>query len=196
MAKRTKQTPFPDLDAIQDEMRRSKNQSKYHQALKSTAGTIVVVAAIAVLVASIFLPVLRVTGTSMQPNFAPGNVLVALKTKDYVPGDVCSFYYNNKLIIKRVIATGGDVLEIDEDGRVSVNGLVLDESYVRTYDLGLCDIDFPYAVPAEQLFVMGDNRASSVDSRVQAFGCISKEELMGKVVLRVWPLQNFAYYGI
>ena len=196
MAKRTKQTPFPDLDAIQDEMRRSKNQSKYHQALKSTAGTIVVVAAIAVLVASIFLPVLRVTGTSMQPNFAPGNVLVAVKTKDYVPGDVCSFYYNNKLIIKRVIATGGDVLEIDEDGRVSVNGLVLDESYVRTYDLGLCDIDFPYTVPAEQLFVMGDNRASSVDSRVQAFGCISKEELMGKVVLRVWPLQNFAYYGI
>ena len=196
MAKRTKQTPFPDLDAIQDEMRRSKNQSKYHQALKSTAGTIVVVAAIAVLVASIFLPVLRVTGTSMQPNFAPGNVLVAVKTKDYVPGDVCSFYYNNKLIIKRVIATGGDVLEIDEDGRVSVNGLVLDESYVRTYDLGLCDIDFPYTVPAEQLFVMGDNRASSVDSRVQAFGCISKEELMGKVVLRVWPLQNFAYYGL
>ena len=196
MAKRTKQTPFPDLDAIQDEMRRSKNQSKYHQALKSTAGTIVVVAAIAVLVASIFLPVLRVTGTSMQPNFAPGNVLVAVKTKDYVPGDVCSFYYNNKLIIKRVIATGGDVLEIDEDGRVSVNGLVLDESYGRTYDLGLCDIDFPYTVPAEQLFVMGDNRASSVDSRVQAFGCISKEELMGKVVLRVWPLQNFAYYGI
>ncbi|MBR0219379.1 MAG: signal peptidase I [Clostridia bacterium] len=196
MAKWTKQTPFPELDAIQDEMRRSKNQSKYHQALKSTAGTIVVVAAIAVLVASIFLPVLRVTGTSMQPNFAPGNVLVALKTRDYVPGDVCSFYYNNKLIIKRVIATGGDVLEIDEDGRVSVNGLVLDESYVRTYDLGLCDIDFPYTVPAEQLFVMGDNRASSVDSRVQAFGCISKEELMGKVVLRVWPLQNFAYYGI
>ena len=196
MAKWTKQTPFPELDAIQDEMRRSKNQSKYHQALKSTAGTIVVVAAIAVLVASIFLPVLRVTGTSMQPNFAPGNVLVAVKTKDYVPGDVCSFYYNNKLIIKRVIATGGDVLEIDEDGRVSVNGLVLDESYVRTYDLGLCDIDFPYTVPAEQLFVMGDNRASSVDSRVQAFGCISKEELMGKVVLRVWPLQNFAYYGI
>ena len=196
MAKWTKGTPFPDLDDIQNEMRRSKNQSKYHQALKSTAGTIVVVAAIAVLVASIFLPVLRVTGTSMQPNFAPGNVLVALKTKDYVPGDVCSFYYNNKLIIKRVIAIGGDVLEIDEDGRVSVNGLVLDESYVRTYDLGLCDIDFPYTVPAEQLFVMGDNRASSVDSRVQAFGCISKEELMGKVVLRVWPLQNFAYYGI
>ena len=196
MAKRKKQTPFPDLDAIQNEMRRAKSQSKYHQALKSTAGTIVVVAAIAVLVASIFLPVLRVTGTSMQPNFAPGNVLVALKTNEYAPGDVCSFYYNNKLIIKRVIATGGDVLEIDEDGRVSVNGLVLDESYVHTYDLGLCDIEFPYTVPAEQLFVMGDNRASSVDSRVQAFGCISKEELMGKVVLRVWPLQNFAYYGL
>ena len=96
MAKRKKQTPFPDLDAIQNEMRRSKSQSKYHQALKSTVGTIVVVAAIAVLVASIFLPVLRVTGSSMQPNFTPGNVLVAVKTKDYLPGDVCSFYYNNK----------------------------------------------------------------------------------------------------
>ena len=196
MAKRTIQKPFPELDAIQDEMRRSKSQSKYHQALKSTVGTIVVVAAIAVLVSSIFLPVLRVNGSSMQPNFAPGNILVAVKTKDYVPGDVCSFYYNNKLIIKRVIATGGDVLEIDEDGRVSVNGLVLDESYVSGYDLGLCDIEFPFEVPAEQLFVMGDNRVSSVDSRVQAFGCISKEELMGKIELRVWPLQNFAYYGI
>ena len=193
---RKKKISFPDLDAIQKEMQRSKSQTKYHQALKSTVGTIVVVAAIAVLVASIFLPVLRVTGTSMQPNFSPGNVLVAMKTKDYVPGDVCSFYYNNKLIIKRVIATGGDILEIDEDGRVSVNGLVMDESYVQNYDLGLCDIEFPFQVPSEQLFVMGDNRASSVDSRVQAFGCISKEELMGKIVLRVWPLQNFAYYGI
>ena len=196
MAKWKNQMPFPELDAIQNEMQRSKSQSKYHQALKSTVGTIVVVAAIAVLVSSIFLPVLRVTGSSMQPNFAPGNVLVAVKTKDYVPGDVCSFYYNNKLIIKRVIATGGDVLEIDEDGRVSVNGLMMDESYVSYYDLGLCDIDFPFEVPTEQLFVMGDNRGSSVDSRVQAFGCISKEELMGKIVLRVWPIQNFTYYGI
>ena len=195
MARKTN-IPFPDLDAIQTEMQRSRSQSKYHQALKSTMGTIVVVAAIAVLVASIFLPVLRVTGSSMQPNFSPGNVLVAMKTKDYLPGDVCSFYYNNKLIIKRVIATGGDILEIDEDGRVSVNGLVMDESYVQHYDLGLCDIEFPFQVPAEQLFVMGDNRASSVDSRVQAFGCISKEELMGKIVLRVWPIQNFAYYGL
>ena len=193
---RKKTISFPDLDAIQIEMQRSKSSSKYRQALKSTVGTIVVVAAIAVLVASIFLPVLRVTGSSMQPNFSPGNVLVAVKTKDYLPGDVCSFYYNNKLIIKRVIAVSGDVLEIDEDGRVSVNGLVLEESYVQNYDLGLCDIEFPFQVPEEQLFVMGDNRASSVDSRVQAFGCISKEELMGKIVLRVWPIQNFAYYGL
>ncbi len=196
MARRKKQTLFPELEEIQNEMRRARSQSKYHQALKSTAGTIVVVAAIAVLVASIFLPVLRVTGSAMQPSFAPGNVLVAFKTRDYLPGDVCSFYYNNKLIIKRVIATGGDMLEIDEDGRVSVNGLVLEESYVPQYDLGMCDIECPFRGPDEQLFVMGDNRASSVDSRVQAFGCISKEELMGKVVLRVWPLQNFAYYGI
>ncbi len=196
MARWRKQDHFPDLDAIQEEMRRTKSQSKYHQALKSTLGTIVVVAAIAVLVASIFLPVLRVTGSSMQPSFSPGNVLVAMKTKDYLPGDVCSFYYNNKLIIKRVVATGGDMVEIDENGRVSVNGLVLDESYVQHYDLGMCDLEFPYQVPTGQLFVMGDNRGSSVDSRVQAFGCISQEELMGKIVLRVWPIQGFAYYGL
>jgi signal peptidase I len=196
MARRQKQIPLPSLDAIQDEMRRSKSKSRYQQALKSTLGTIVVVAAIAVLVASIFLPVLRVTGTSMQPSFAPGNVLVAVKTNDYLPGDVCSFYYNNKLIIKRVIATGGDILEIDGDGKVSVNGLVLNESYVQHYDLGMCDLDFPFKVPEDQLFVMGDNRVSSVDSRVQAFGCVGKDELMGKIVVRVWPLQNFAYYGL
>ena len=196
MAKRKNQQAFPALDAIQHEMRRVKSQSKYHQALKSTLGTIVVVAALAVLVASIFLPVLRVTGTSMQPSFTPGDILVAYKTREYVPGDVCSFYYNNKLIIKRIIALGGDMVEMDDDGRVYVNGMMLEEPYIRTYSLGLCDIEFPFQVPTGQLFVLGDYRDSSVDSRSQAFGCVSEEEMVGKIVLRVWPAQSFTYYGI
>ena len=195
MAKR-KQKGFPDLDALQQEMVRTKSKRKYRQALKSTVGTLVVVVAIAVLVASIFLPVLRVTGTSMQPNFSPGNVLVAYKTNAYVPGDVCSFYYNNKLEIKRVVAGGGDLVEIDEDGRVYVNDLMLQEPYVRSYDLGQCDLEFPFQVPEGQYFVLGDNREASVDSRAQAFGCITAEEAVGKIILRVWPITDFEFYGI
>lgn len=195
MAKR-KQGVYPDLDAVQQEMHRTKSQSKYHQALKSTLGTIVVVVAVAVLVASIFLPVLQVTGTSMQPSFMPGNILVAYKNAEYKPGDVCAFYYNNKLVIKRVIAHGGDLVEIDEDGRVYVNDLMLEEPYVQAYSLGQCDLEFPFEVPANQMFVLGDNRDASVDSRASAFGCITTEEIVGKIVLRVWPANNFEYYGI
>ena len=195
MAKR-KQKSFPDLDALQQEMVRTKSKRKYHQALKSTVGTLVVVVAIAVLVASVFLPVLRVTGTSMQPNFSPGNVLVAYKTGEYIPGDICSFYYNNKLVIKRVIAVGGDQVEIDEDGRVYVNDMMLQEPYVSSYALGQCDLEFPFLVPDGQYFVLGDNRDASVDSRAQAFGCITAEEAVGKIIMRVWPLTNLEYYGI
>ncbi len=196
MAKR-KNKAFPDLDALRQEMVRTKSKTRYRQALKSTTGTLVVVVALAVLVASIFLPVMRVTGLAMQPNFAPGNVLVAYKTDAYEPGDVCSFYYNNKLVIKRVIAQGGDQVELDEDGRVYVNNLILDEHlYVKEYALGQCDLEFPFQVPAGQYFVLGDNRESSVDSRVQAFGCITAEEAVGKIILRVWPLNEFTFYGI
>ena len=186
----------PSLDEVQEEIQRVKARGKFSQALKSTIGTVLVVAAVAVLVAAIFLPVLRITGTSMEPNFLPGDILVSYKTNRFEPGEICTFYYNNKLIIKRVIALGGDTVDISEDGLVSVNGKALDEPYVQKNALGFCDLEFPFEVPLGQMFLLGDNRETSVDSRSNDFGCISVEEVLGKVFLRVWPLDSFRFFGL
>ena len=153
------------------------------------------VAAIAVLVATLLLPVIRVTGVSMQPGFQPGDILVGRKTKDLKPGDICSFYFNNKLILKRIIAMGGDIVEISEEGRVRVNGTELEEPYVSEYALGQCDLEFPFEVPLNTVFVLGDNRDNSVDSRVTNFGCIEETEIVGKVMTRVWPLNAILWLG-
>lgn len=176
-------------------MQRIKTQGRFNQSLKSTIGTVIVVAALAVLVAVIFLPVLRVTGTSMEPNFNPGEILITYKTSEFEPGEVCAFYYNNKLIIKRVIAFGGDTVDISEDGVVSVNGKTLKEPYLQSKALGLCDLEFPFEVPLEQMFVLGDNRETSVDSRSSDFGCIGTEEVLGKVFLRVLPANAITFFG-
>lgn len=186
----------PSTEEVQEEMQRIKSQGRFSQALKSTFGTVIVVAAIAVLVAAIFLPVLRITGTSMEPQFMPGDILVAYKTDNLKRGEICTFYYNNKLIVKRVIALGGDTVDISEDGLVSVNGNELNEPYVQKNAFGLCDLEFPFEVPLGQMFLLGDNRETSVDSRSTDFGCISVEEVLGKVFLRVWPFNTFRFFGL
>jgi len=191
-----RQVLIPELEEIESEMARVRRKGKYRQALRGTVGTVVVVLALAVLVATLLLPVLRITGTSMQPGFQPGDIIVGCKTDRFLPGDICAFYFNNKLIIKRVIALGGDVVEIDENGRVTVNDLLLEEPYVTAYDFGLCDIDFPFTVPLDQYFVLGDNRETAVDSRAKDFGCVSLSDMVGKVMLRVWPLNRLTYYGM
>ena len=187
---------FPELKDIEREMSQVRSKGRYRRALRGTAGTVVVVAAIAVLIATLLLPVMRITGTSMQPGFQPGDILVGWKTRDLERGDTCMFYFNNKLIIKRLIGLGGDMIEIDEEGHVAVNGEQLEEeSYISEYALGLCDLDFPYEVPVGSCFVLGDNRDNSTDSRATNFGCISEEEMVGKVLIRVWPLNSLTWYG-
>ena len=196
MARRQKGEVFPELSDIEREMSQVRSKGRYRRALRGTAGTVVVVAAIAVLVATLLLPVMRITGTSMQPGFQPGDILVGWKTRDLERGDTCMFYFNNKLIIKRLIGLGGDMIDIDEEGHVAVNGEQLDEeSYISEYAFGLCDLDFPYEVPAGSCFVLGDNRDNSTDSRATNFGCISEEEMVGKVLIRVWPLNSLTWYG-
>ena len=186
---------FPSAEEIQTEMRRVRYRFRFGQILRSTLSTVLVVAALAILAASIFLPVLRVTGTSMQPSFESGDILVAWRNTEFEPGDVCCFYYNNKMIIKRVIARGGDIVEMDDEGRVYVNNMMLEEPYVRNYAYGICDLMFPYEVPLDTVFVMGDNRSDSVDSRSQQFGCIPTTDILGKIFLKVWPASSFYYYG-
>jgi len=194
--KKNKGELFPALSDIETEMSNVRSKGRYRAALRSTAGVVLVVAALAVLVATLLLPVLRVTGTSMQPGFQPGDILVVYKTDDLKQGDVCAFYFNNKLIIKRIIGQGGDTIEIDEDGNVSVNGLQLEEEdYISEYALGMCDLEFPFKVPIGEYFVLGDNRDNSVDSRAQNFGCVTNEEMLGKILARIWPANGIQWYG-
>ncbi len=163
--------------------------------MRSTVGTLVVVAAVAVLLATLFLPVMRVTGTSMEPNLTAGDIIVGVKSNSFALGQVCSFYFNNKLVLKRVIGTAGDWIDIDENGRVYVNNVLLDEPYVQEYALGICDIQLPYQVPEGKVFVLGDNREASVDSRSTDVGCVAIEEIVGRILFRVWPLQEVGYIG-
>lgn len=164
---------------------------RYLRTLRSTVMILVCVAAIAVLLATLVFPVLQVVGTSMEPTLENGEVLVAIKNGKFRRGDIVAFYYNNKILLKRVIAVDGEYVEIAEDGTVSVNNQVLDEPYLTDKSLGECDIEMPYQVPDGRIFVMGDHRATSVDSRSKSIGAIADEYIVGRVIFRVWPLSHF-----
>lgn len=195
--KTRKADTMPDLNEIETEMSQVRSKGKFRQALKGTFGTFVVVAALAVIIAFIFLPVLRITnGHNMEPGLQPGDIVILTKTDDVKTGDVCAFYFNNKLLLRRVIAREGDKVEIDEKGYVKVNGEFLEEDeYISEHALGQCDIDFPFRVPAGQLFVMGDNRDYALDSRATNFGCIAQDELFGKPLARIYPFNSLTWYG-
>lgn len=195
--KTRKADTMPDLNEIETEMSQVRSKGKFRQALKGTFGTFVVVAALAVIIAFIFLPVLRITnGHNMEPGLQPGDIVILTKTDDVKTGDVCAFYFNNKLLLRRIIAREGDKVEIDEKGYVKVNGEFLEEDgYISEHALGQCDIDFPFRVPAGQLFVMGDNRDYALDSRATNFGCIAQDELFGKPLARIYPFNSLTWYG-
>lgn len=182
---------YPSLEQMEQEIARLKYKKSYGSALRGTLYSLAVVAAIAILVATLWMPVLQITGASMEPTLVDGQFVVVLKNDDFVPGDITAFYYNNKILIKRVIASAGNWVDIDADGNVAVNGIQLEEPYIQEKSLGECNIELPYQVPDGKVFVMGDDRAISLDSRTTAVGSISKEQVLGQVVFRVWPLKEF-----
>ena len=191
--KRRNRIPIPSLDEIQHERKRIRRGVYYRQAFRGTVSVLVVVAAVAVLIATLFLPILQIAGDSMSPTLEHDEIVVLLKTKNFDRGDLIGFYYQGKILLKRVIALPEDEVAIDGDGNVYVNGALLEEPYVTEKGLGDCDLEFPYRVPGTGYFVMGDKRSNSVDSRNSVIGAIEREDIIGKVVVKVWPLSEIGF---
>ena len=191
--KSEKQVAVPSLPEIQKERKRIRRETYYRQALRGTVSVLVVVAAVAVLITTLFLPILQISGDSMAPTLEHDQIVVLLKTKEFDRGDLIGFYFQGKVLLKRVIALPGDEVAIDADGNVYVNGELLEEPYVKEKKLGDCDLEFPYKVPGTGYFVMGDQRANSVDSRNSVIGAISQEDIIGKVFIRVWPFSRMGF---
>lgn len=183
----------PTTEQLEAELKRVRYKSRYRSVLRSTIYSLITVAAIAVLIATLWLPVLRVYGNSMTPTLQNGEIIFTVKMSEFEPGDIIAFYYNNKILIKRVIARSGEWVNMDADGNVYVNETLLDEPYLDEKAFGDCNIELPYQVPEGRVFVMGDHRSTSVDSRNSAVGCVAQEQIVGKILFRVWPLEKFGW---
>lgn len=191
--KQTEAVVLPTKKQVETERKRYRRQKAYNKALRGTVYVLTIVAAVAVLIATLVLPVLQIEGTSMEPTLSNGDIVLLAKTTRFDRGELCAFTWNNKLLVKRVIGLPGDWIEIDTNGTIYLNGEKLDEPYVQQLAFGKCDLEFPFQVPQEQYFVVGDMRESSIDSRNSLIGCISKDQIVGKGFFRVWPFASIGF---
>lgn len=191
MAIKEKASPvLPTVQQLEAELKREKYRGRYWKMLRGTVAVLVVVAATAVLISNLLLPILRIYGSSMTPTLVNGNIVAAVRNGTYQRGDIIAFYYNNKILVKRVIGMPGEWVNMDENGNVTIDGEPLEEPYLTEKALGECDIELPYQVPEGRYFVMGDHRSVSSDSRSSQVGCVSEEQIVGKLLFRLWPLDE------
>lgn len=177
---------MPSVEQVEAELKNINYKKKFRSTLLSTVSILIVVAAVAVLVSTLFFPVVQVAGSSMEPTLKDGDILVLLKSDNVKYGELCCVSWQNKSLLKRVIGLSGDIIDMDGSGNVFVNGELLDEPYVEDKELGKCEIEFPYQVPEDKIFILGDRRESSVDSRSTAIGCVGKDQIVGRVIFKVW----------
>lgn len=180
----------PEIEEAEKEQKRLRRRAVYRQTFRGTVAVLIVVAAVSVLVATLWMPVLQIYGSSMSPTLEPGQIVVSLKNKHLKTGEIAAFWQGNKLLIKRVIAGPGQWVDIDENGVITVDGETLDEPYLNELSLGSCDIELPHQVAESHWFFMGDNRETSVDSRTASIGDISEDQIEGQIVFRIWPLKE------
>ena len=186
--KKEKILQIPDSSQLEAELKRETYKKQYKTVLRSTVYTLITVAAVAILVATLWLPVFQIYGNSMTPTLENGDIVASVKAEQFEAGDVIAFYYNNKILVKRVIASAGDWVNLDPQGNVYVNDRLLEEPYIKEKSFGQCNLELPYQVPEARIFVMGDHRDVSIDSRHTSVGCVSEEQIVGKLKLRIWPL--------
>ena len=191
---RKKISSLPTKEQVERERKRYRRQKAYNKALGGTIYVLTIVAAVAVLIATLILPVLQIEGKSMEPTLVNGDILLLTKSVNFSRGELCGFSWNNKLLIKRVIGIPGDWIEIDTDGTVYLNGEKLEEPYAEQLAVGECDLEFPFQVPQEQYFVLGDMRETSIDSRNTLIGCVEKDQIVGKVFFRIWPFKTMRFF--
>lgn len=185
---------IPTIKQVETERKRYRRQKAYNKALSGTIYVLTIVAAVAVLIATLVLPVLQIEGTSMEPTLVNGDIVLLTKTTNFSRSELCGFSWNNKLLIKRVIGIPGDWIEMDTNGAIFLNGEKLDEPYAQQLAVGECDLEFPFQVPLEQYFVLGDMRESSIDSRNTLIGCVAKDQIVGKVFFRIWPFKTIRIF--
>ena len=180
----------PELEQVKQELKRERYKIRYKAVMGSTIRILVVVAAAAVLIATLWMPVFQIHGTSMTPTLDENEIVISVKGTNFHSGDLVAFYLGNKLLIKRSIARPGQWVNIDQDGNVYVDQVLMEETYLTEKAFGDCNIEFPYQVPENRFFLLGDHRATSVDSRNTAVGCIAEEQIVGKIVYRIWPFSK------
>lgn len=193
LSQSTKVVDIPTLEQVTRERNRLKDKKNYAKSVWTTVFVLLIAAAITILIATMCLPVLQVSGNSMEPSLSDGEIVLVLKSRKFETGELIGFYYQNKILLKRAVASAGDYVDISPRGTVSVNGTPIQEPYVDEKAMGQCDIKLPYQVPDGQIFVMGDHRETSIDSRSSEIGCVKREQVVGKVVFRIWPLERIGF---